>query len=106
MLLPERVRVGRLAAEAAKSSGIFGALRPSGIASFLLDVLGQQRNPSLVLRFHAHNTPDKVAVVDGETRLSYRVFDERVNRLATAFAKMGLRRGDRVAIMMRNCHEY
>src|SRR5262249_4455897 len=62
--------------------------------------------PTGVLRLHALNSPDREALVDGATRLTYARLDERVNRLATALAGMGIRPGERVALMLRNCHEY
>src|SRR5687768_3912563 len=46
--------------------------------------------------------PDKVAVIDGERRFTYRQFRERVHRLASALAKRGIGRGDTVAIVAPN----
>jgi long-chain acyl-CoA synthetase len=37
--------------------------------------------------------------------VSYREFDEKTDRLASAFQKLGIRKGDRVAIMFQNCLE-
>ena len=48
--------------------------------------------------------PDKTAVVDGDLRLSYGDFDERVNRLSNALLDLGLERGDRVCILSPNSH--
>jgi fatty-acyl-CoA synthase len=48
--------------------------------------------------------PDKTAVVDGDLRLTYRAFDERVNRLSNALLDLGLERGDRVCILSPNSH--
>ncbi|MBZ0130499.1 MAG: AMP-binding protein [Rhodobacteraceae bacterium] len=50
--------------------------------------------------------PDHKALIDGERSLTYRELDRRTDRLAAAFAAQGLRRGDRVAILSRNCLEY
>jgi non-ribosomal peptide synthetase component E (peptide arylation enzyme) len=44
-------------------------------------------------------TPAKEAVVDGESRLSYRELNRRVNRLADALLGLGLRNGDRIAVL-------
>ena len=46
--------------------------------------------------------PDKVAVIDGERRFTYREFRERVHRLASALAARGIGRGDTVAILAPN----
>ncbi len=50
--------------------------------------------------------PDKVAIVDGDRRFTYREFDERVNRLANALLGLGLSKGDRVCMLSPNSHFY
>ena len=42
-------------------------------------------------------------VVEGERRLTFAELNERVNRLAAVLAGEGIRRGDRVGILARNC---
>ncbi len=49
---------------------------------------------------------DREAVVDGDRRLCYRELNRRVNRLARSLKRMGLRHGDRCAILAYNCLEY
>ena len=44
-----------------------------------------------------------VAVIEGERRLTFAQLNERVNRLAHLLAAEGIRRGDRVGILARNC---
>lgn len=51
-------------------------------------------------------SPEKVASVCGSTRLTFRELDERVNRLSSALAGLGIARGDRVAILSFNCHRF
>src|SRR5437764_12508981 len=46
--------------------------------------------------------PDKLAVVDGERRFSYRQFHERCRRFADALRRRGIGRGDTVAVMAPN----
>ncbi|MEW6689274.1 MAG: AMP-binding protein, partial [Pseudomonadota bacterium] len=46
--------------------------------------------------------PDRVAVVHGSLRLSYREFFERAKRLASALAKRGVGKGDVVSAMLPN----
>ncbi|HEV3089795.1 MAG TPA: acyl--CoA ligase family protein [Candidatus Elarobacter sp.] len=46
--------------------------------------------------------PDKVAVVDGPARRTYPQFLERVRRLAAALQAMGIRAGERVAVLAPN----
>ncbi len=50
--------------------------------------------------------PDKVAMVCGETRTTYRDMWSRCRRLAGALRGMGLQFGDRVAICAANSHQY
>ncbi|HLT01002.1 MAG TPA: AMP-binding protein, partial [Geminicoccaceae bacterium] len=47
--------------------------------------------------------PGALAVVEGGRRLSFAQLNERVNRLAHVLATEGVRRGDRVGILARNC---
>ena len=46
--------------------------------------------------------PDKVAVVHGERRYTYRQLEERANRLASALRRSGLARHDRVGFICPN----
>src|SRR4030042_319593 len=50
--------------------------------------------------------PNKEAVVFGDTRLTWKEFNARMNRLAHAFSDMGVGRGDKVAFFMFNCNQY
>jgi acyl-CoA synthetase (AMP-forming)/AMP-acid ligase II len=60
--------------------------------------------PLNFLRRAARLFPDKVAVVDGERRYSYRALVARVNRLSNALRQMGVRQGDKVAVLSPNSH--
>jgi amino acid adenylation domain-containing protein len=53
----------------------------------------------------AQRLPDKVAVVCGELRWSYRDIDDQADRLARGLAERGLNRGDRVVIYLGNTIE-
>jgi len=50
--------------------------------------------------------PDREAVVDRATRLTYRELGERVERLARALVQLGLGRGGVAAILAPNVHEF
>jgi acyl-CoA synthetase (AMP-forming)/AMP-acid ligase II len=64
-------------------------------------------NPGQILRVHAKNYPSKVALKDwrGKT-LTYPELDSRTNRLANGLLRLGLHKGDRVAVMLFNCAEF
>ncbi len=49
--------------------------------------------------------PEKPALVHGQKRLSYAQFNMRVNRLANALRRIGIQKGDRVAILQYNYPE-
>lgn len=51
-------------------------------------------------------TPDRLALVDGERQLTYRELDGRTDQLAASFAELGLKPGDRIGMLARNCQEY
>src|SRR6185295_14577593 len=50
----------------------------------------------------AARIPDKVALICGDERLTYAEIDAMANRLAAALRDMGVRRGDRVGILLNN----
>ena len=47
---------------------------------------------------------NKIGVVDGEKRFTYNEFGERVNRLSNALLNLGIKKGDRVAVVDTNSH--
>jgi len=60
-----------------------------------------------ILRIHAKKFPEKIAVKDwrGKTK-TYSELDLRTNRLANSLLSTGLRKGDRLAVMLYNCVEF
>ncbi|MGH7313172.1 MAG: acyl--CoA ligase family protein [Candidatus Rokuibacteriota bacterium] len=58
--------------------------------------------PVSFLTRSAYVFPDKPAVVHGERRYTYREFEARVNRLASALRRAGLGKHDRVAFLCPN----
>jgi len=52
-----------------------------------------------LLSRNARRYPEKTALVCGDTRLSFRQLNDRVNRLANGLMSLGLRKGDRVVII-------
>ncbi|MFE7927868.1 type I polyketide synthase [Streptomyces sp. NPDC057456] len=63
----------------------------------LIDVL------PVILRRNAARFAGKVAFSDGRRAVTYDQLEERTRRLAGHLAGLGVRRGDRVAICLRNC---
>lgn len=54
----------------------------------------------------ARRWPDRVALIDGTRRRSYRELDERATKLARALIRQGLAPGERVALVQENRIEY
>jgi fatty-acyl-CoA synthase len=59
-----------------------------------------------ILRRHAAVRGEKTAYVVGTDRVTYATFHARSNQLARALARLGVGRGDRVAVMATNRIEY
>ncbi|HZZ47902.1 MAG TPA: long-chain fatty acid--CoA ligase [Pseudonocardia sp.] len=49
---------------------------------------------------------DHPAFIDGDRRFTYADLDRRTNQLAHALVELGVRRGDRVAVLLANCIEF
>jgi long-chain acyl-CoA synthetase len=62
-------------------------------------------NISSLLSRHARYRPDRLAVIFEDQRLTYRTFNQRVNRTANALLGLGLQKGDKIATVLGNCLE-
>src|SRR5262249_58356965 len=69
---------------------------PGGPCPMLPDTLGHIFDVPLRL------APSSVAVIQGDQILTYRDLDAWCNRVANALAGLGVRAGDRVALMFSN----
>jgi fatty-acyl-CoA synthase len=58
------------------------------------------------VRKNAQIYPDKAAVKSGARSFTYRQLADRMNRLANGLKAQGLKKGDRVALLLTNCTEY
>lgn len=58
------------------------------------------------LTYWSINTPDRVCVEDGSTSFTYREVEQRSTRFAAALAGLGLRSGDRIALLSKNAAEW
>ena len=54
----------------------------------------------------AARDPDKIGLVYGDERYSWRQVDQRATRMANGLLGLGLQKGERVAILSRNCNQY
>src|SRR6266851_6784048 len=46
------------------------------------------------------------AIVCGDTRYTWNEFDQRTDALARGLASLSVQQGDRIAVLMLNCHRY
>ncbi len=51
-------------------------------------------------------TPRKMAVIDDGHEFSYRELNQRCNQVANFLLQNGIGKGDRVGVLLHNCHEY
>ena len=47
-------------------------------------------------------SPDAIAIADAERRLSYRAWHAEIARAAGGLTALGLKRGDRLAVILQN----
>jgi len=59
-----------------------------------------------VLENAANQVPDKTALVDGDRRKTYKELNSMVDALAVGLAEIGFKKGDRIAIYMKNSIEF
>ena len=68
---------------------------------------GSLKYPRLVidemLRSTSQNYPKNVALTFGGSKITYQELDHFVDRFASALFKLGVRKGDRVALLLPNC---
>jgi len=62
-------------------------------------------NLGLLLEQHSRYRPDHLAVVCEEDRFTFRELKARVNQFANALLLLGLRKGDKLALVLPNCTE-
>ncbi len=59
-----------------------------------------------LLQRNANKFPEKLAVVSEEVSMNYRTLNERVDRLAAYLVIAGMKKGDRVGVLVHNGHQF
>ena len=54
----------------------------------------------------ASRCPDKLAIVNGDVRLTFAELDATIDRTAAALASLGMAKGDRLALLSHNCWQF
>jgi acyl-CoA synthetase (AMP-forming)/AMP-acid ligase II len=63
-------------------------------------------NYSDSLRLHASFYPDRECAVCQERHVTFAQLNTRANKIANAVLGLGLKRGDKVSVLLYNCYEY
>jgi len=58
-----------------------------------------------LLSRHAQYQPNKLALIFEDRRLTYKEYNQNVNRLANALLEMGIQKGDKISTLLPNCME-
>ena len=59
-----------------------------------------------IIRNNAMQHPDKIGLVHEGNRFTWKETEARVNSFAQGLIKLGLKKGDGVGILLRNCHQW
>ncbi len=70
------------------------------------EALGRRLLLGEMIARNASKFPHKEALVFGETRLTYKQFNARINQLAHALLELGVTKGAKVAILAFNCNQF
>jgi len=63
-------------------------------------------NIDTMFREAVARAPDRVALVLGDTRVTYRELEEKVEAVAANLARRGFAKGDRLGLLLGNCFEF
>ncbi len=75
------------------------------LSSYEKNVVRRASVGDLLVRTAARN-PDKRAFAFRDQNFSYKAFNEAVNGCAHSLAELGVKRGDRAAVLSHNCHQF
>jgi len=50
--------------------------------------------------------PQKAAVIEADVTINFSHLNQRINRLANAIIGLGMKKGDRIAVLSHNCYQY
>ena len=59
-----------------------------------------------IVEWNVRRQPDKIAVIYDDTRISFAELNKRGNSLVHGLWDMGVKKGDRVAVLADICHQY
>jgi 3-oxocholest-4-en-26-oate---CoA ligase len=80
-----------------------GALRKENRMS---DKTGNKKTLQYAVERNAKMAPERLAVVWGDRRITWKDFYADCNRAANAFLRLGVKEGENIGCMLRNCPEF
>jgi fatty-acyl-CoA synthase len=102
-----------------KKLGMHRAITWPGARVLVREAARGKTNPSLIFRFHAKNDPDRTVAIQAtwpgkaeggkappHRLVSYRELDAAIDRIGVALGKLGVGRGSRVLLLLKNRIEF
>jgi len=68
--------------------------------------LAEKRSLAYLLRTVFKSIREKPAVIYGDTEYTFKELEERINSLINAFLDLGIKKGDKIAVLLYNCNQY
>ncbi|MCP4808217.1 MAG: acyl--CoA ligase [Proteobacteria bacterium] len=93
-------------ARASLVGGLYAGIKPRGALRLLRSVATGRRDLFIPLAAYAADQPDALAVDDGTLRLTYGELYDRARSLATMLVDLGVRKRQRVGVLVRNKAEW
>ena len=63
-------------------------------------------NVGLIAAKRAIFTPEKAALIYEDRPITYKALNENVNRISHYLKEKGIKKGDRISVLLRNCPEF
>ncbi|MFH1771819.1 MAG: class I adenylate-forming enzyme family protein [Candidatus Omnitrophota bacterium] len=75
-------------------------------AKFYLQEIKRLKLPRDLIMCAVKRNGDKIAVIDREREINYRELYARSKKLANSLKNLGIKKGDKLAVLLYNCREY
>lgn len=96
----------RVSARALKGAGFFRHMTGRGAMTLVRDAFRNRLGPWSIFRYHARNTPDRLAVIAGDRRWTFAQWNSALDGVAHGLARRGLGRGSAGLVMLKNRPEF
>ncbi|MBX7219282.1 MAG: long-chain-fatty-acid--CoA ligase [Blastocatellia bacterium] len=71
-----------------------------------MTIFGDLNNCGELLTRNARKYGRETGIVDGDTRLTWQALNERANRFVSGLQTLGVKFGERVCFLSKNCHQF